>query len=63
MLQVPDFEKKFVLVTNANDYAISAVLNQRVGQHLAPFPISRLLRAAERNYYTCEKVSGSVVWL
>jgi len=31
VLQVPDFEKEFVLVTDASDLAISAVLNQRVG--------------------------------
>ena len=36
VLQVPDFEKEFVLVSDASDYAISPVLNQRVGENLAP---------------------------
>jgi len=30
VLQVPDFEKDFVLVTDDSDIVVSAVLNQRV---------------------------------
>ena len=55
-LQVPDFEKEFVLVTDASDLAISAVLNQRVGERLAPISFySRMLTPAERNYSIYEK--------
>jgi len=53
LLQVPDFEKEFVLVTDTSDNAISAVLNQRVWKDLAQISYySRLLSAAERNYST-----------
>ena len=34
--QIPDFTKEFILVTDASNLAISAVLNQRVGESLAP---------------------------
>ena len=38
-LKIPDFDKDFVLVSDASDLAMSAVLNQRVGEHLAPIVI------------------------
>ena len=56
VLQVPDFEKDFVLVTNASDIAVSAVLNQRINGQLAPMAFySKLLGSAERRYTTYEK--------
>ena len=62
MLQVPDFEKQFVLVTDASDLGISAVLNQRVGDDLAPVSYySRMLTPAE-NYSTYEKECLAVVY-
>ena len=49
VLQIPDFNKEFVLVTNASDVAVSAILHQRVGGELAPISYySRLLTGAER---------------
>ena len=51
VLQIPDFSRDFVLVTDASDLAISAVLNQGVGEDLAPISFySRLLYPAEHNY-------------
>jgi hypothetical protein len=49
VLQVPDFSKEFVLVCDASDLAVSAVLHQRCEPGLAPIAFaSRLLSAAER---------------
>jgi hypothetical protein len=56
VLQIPDFTREFILVTDASDLAISAILNQRVYGTLAPISYySRLLGAAERKYSTYEK--------
>jgi len=55
VLQVSDFEKQFVLVTDASDLGISAVLNQKLGNDLAPVSYySRMLTPAE-NYSTYEE--------
>jgi hypothetical protein len=63
VLQVPDFEKDFVLVTNASDIAVSAVLNQRVNEQLAPVAFySKLLGPAERQYSTYEKECLAIVF-
>jgi len=63
VLQVPDFDKEFVLVTDASDLEISALLNQYVGQELAPVSnYSRLLTSAERNYSTYVKECMAVLF-
>ena len=63
VLQVPDFEKEFVLVTDASDIAVSAVLKQRVNGQLAPVAFySKLLGAAERRYSTYEKECLAIVF-
>jgi len=63
VLQVPDFSKEFVLVTDAADLAVSAVLNQRVGQELDPLSYySHLLKPPERNYSTYEKECTAVLF-
>jgi hypothetical protein len=55
-LQIPDFRKEFVLVTDASDLAVSAVLHQRIDGELAPISYySRLLSGVERMYSTYEK--------
>jgi hypothetical protein len=48
VLQVPNFEKDFVLVTDASDIAVSAVLNQRVNGELAPVAYYSKLRGLLR---------------
>jgi hypothetical protein len=65
VLQAPDFSKEFVLVTDASDLAVSAVLHQRIGGELAPISYySRFLTPAERRHSTYEKECLSVVfWL
>ena len=63
VLQVPDFSKEFVLVCDASEVAISAVLNQRSEKGLAPVAFaSRLLSPAERKYDIHEKECLAVVW-
>jgi hypothetical protein len=56
ILQYPDFEKPFVLTTDASQYAIGSILSQ--GEPSQDLPIayaSRTLNKAERNYSTTEK--------
>jgi hypothetical protein len=63
VLQVHIFSKEFVLVCDSSDVAISAVLNQRQENGLAPIAFaSRLLTAAERKYSIHEKEFLAVVW-
>jgi len=63
VLQNPDFSKDFVLVTDANDLAVSTVLHQRVDGELAPISYySSLLNAAERKYSTYEKECLAVIF-
>jgi hypothetical protein len=53
---VPDFGRTFVLVTDASDLAVSAILQQRVNGSLAPVSYyRRLLSGAERKFSTYEK--------
>jgi hypothetical protein len=62
VLQIPDFAKEFVLVCDAIEVAVSAVLNQRGEEELAPIAFaSRLLTGAERKYSIHEKECLAVV--
>jgi hypothetical protein len=63
VLQFSDFDKDFVLMTDASDLAISAVLHQRMGDGLTPISYySRLLTEAGRKYSTYEKECLAVVF-
>ena len=56
VLQLPNYDKDFVLATDASDAAVSAVLHQDVNGALAPIAYhSQVLTPAERKYSTYEK--------
>jgi hypothetical protein len=63
VLQLPDFSKESVLVTDVSDLSVLAVLHQRVNGELAPISYySRLLTGAERKYSTYEKECLAVIF-
>ena len=50
VLQIPEFNRDFVLVTDDSDLSVSAVLHQEVNSVLVPIAYySRVLAAEERN--------------
>lgn len=58
----PNFDDKFVLTTDASDYAIGAVLtNEKSNDHPIAYA-SRALIGAERKYFTIEKELLAIVW-
>ena len=63
ILQCPDFEKPFVLTTNASNIAIAAVLSQgKIGEDLPISFASRALTKAEINYSVTERECLAVVY-
>lgn len=63
ILQYPDFEKPFLLTTDASNKAIGAVLSQgEIGKDLPISYASRTLNKAEINYSTIERELLAVVW-
>jgi len=51
-----DFQREFLVTTDASDYATGAVLSQGpIGQDRPIAYASRILRKAEENYNTTEK--------
>ena len=59
ILSYPNFNKKFVLTTDASNYAVGAVLSQE-GKPICF--ASRTLNAHEQNYSTLEKELLAIVW-
>ena len=56
ILRLPDFERQFVVMTDASDVAIGAILEQGFGLGLQPIAFSRRkLNAAEIRYSTYER--------
>lgn len=63
ILQYPDFEKEFLLTTDASNLAIGAVLSQGpVGSDKPISYASRTLNSSEINYSTIEKELLAIVW-
>ena len=64
MLQAPDFNRRFVLQTDASKMGLGAVLSQR-GPDGREHPVayaSRKSSPAERNYSTIEQECLSIKW-
>lgn len=63
ILIFPDFEKTFILTTDASNTAIGAVLSQgEIGKDRPITYISRSLNKTEENYATNEKELLAIVW-
>lgn len=63
ILQYPDFNKEFILTTDASNVAIGAVLSQgTVGSDKPISYASRTLNESELNYSTIEKELLAIVW-
>lgn len=63
VLAFPDFQKPFILTTDASDKALGAVLSQQFFDGERPITfISRTLSRTEENYATNEKEMLAVVW-
>ena len=63
LLQYPDFDREFILTTDASNYAIGAVLSQgEIGNDLPVAYASRTLNESELNYSTIEKELLAIVW-
>lgn len=65
VLQYPDFKKQFILSVDASDFAIGAVLSQKVEPEDEDLPIayaSRVLNSAERHYATIKKELLAIVF-
>ena len=58
VLRLPDFEKKFVVTTDASDVAVGAILEQDFGSGLQPVAfVSRKLSVTEIRYSAYERES------
>ena len=62
MLRRPDFEKQFVVTTDASDVAVGAILEQNFGSGLQPNAFaSRNLNATEIRYSAYEREMLDIV--
>lgn len=63
ILQYPDFDKPFILTTDASDFALGAVLSQGIVGSDKPIAFaSRTLSDTETRYSTIEKELLGIVW-
>ena len=63
VLRLPDFERQFVVTTDASDAAVGAILEQDFGNGLQPVAFaSRKLNGAEMRYSVYERELLGIVW-
>ena len=64
VLKLPDFDKDFVLRTDASDTGLGAVLLQKHGEMMFPiaYYASTNLAGAPKSYATVEKECMAIVW-
>ena len=63
ILHLPDFDKQFVVTTDASDVAVGAILQQDFGSGLQPIAFaSRKLNAMEIRYSAYEREILGIVW-
>ncbi|KAL1114893.1 hypothetical protein AAG570_007717 [Ranatra chinensis] len=63
ILQFPDFEKQFILTTDASQVAVGAVLSQGEGDSERPIAFaSKKLTPAETRYSTIDRELLGIVW-
>nr|GFA11184.1 DNA-directed DNA polymerase [Tanacetum cinerariifolium] len=63
ILIAPNWDQPFELMCDANDYAVGAVLGQRIENHFWPIHYaSKTMNQAETNYTTTEKEMLAVVY-
>jgi hypothetical protein len=63
IIQPPNWDEPFEIMCDASDYAVGAVLGQRIGKNLHVIAYaSRMLDGAQCNYHTTEKELFAVVF-
>nr|GFD23197.1 reverse transcriptase domain-containing protein [Tanacetum cinerariifolium] len=63
ILIAPNWAQPFKLMCDANDFAVGAVLRQRIEKHFQPIRYaSKTMNQAETNYTTTEKAMLAVVY-
>ena len=63
VLRLPDFERQFIITTDASDVAIGAILEQDFGSGLQPIAFSsRKLNSTEIRYSAYERELLGIVW-
>ena len=63
VLRLPDFDKQFVVTTDASNVAVGAILDQDLGNGLQPIAFaSRKLQQAEVCYSAYERELLGIVW-
>ena len=63
VLRLPDFDRQFVVTTDASDAAVGAILEQDFGKGLQPVAFaSRKLNGAEMRYSAYERELLGIVW-